>query len=267
MPLPELIETIESHAWTELHSELPADLRASLGCKIRECSSGVALITAGADVPGVNRVIALGTRVPTSESEIDDLIALYREAGVRRFLVHWSPRAEPAEAPGWLTERGFRLISPTLKLCYEISPAERKEFVTSLRISEIDKTDASTFENIVATGLGVQASVSAIVCSTLGNPGWHYYLAHDGYDAIAGAAMFVDGEGAWLGLMATVEAFRGRGAQKALLHRRLRDAKAAGCSWATADTAPPTSRKPNPSLHNMTAVGFTISYERPNYLL
>jgi GNAT superfamily N-acetyltransferase len=79
--------------------------------------------------------------------------------------------------------------------------------------------------------------------------------------------MFVDGEGAWLGLMATVEAFRGRGAQKALLHRRLRDAQAAGCSWATADTAQPTPTKPNPSLHNMQAVGFTISYERADYVL
>jgi hypothetical protein len=84
---------------------------------------------------------------------------------------------------------------------------------------------------------------------------------------IAGAALYVRGQQGWFGLGATMESDRRRGAQTALLARRLRDAAADGCVWASADTLVDTADRPNPSYRNMRRAGFATLYERPNFLV
>ena len=77
--------------------------------------------------------------------------------------------------------------------------------------------------------------------------------------------MYVCGEGAWLGLGATVSADRRRGAQTALLARRARDAAKLGCKWVCAETPPDTADRPNASYRNMRRAGMEVRYERANY--
>jgi hypothetical protein len=72
---------------------------------------------------------------------------------------------------------------------------------------------------------------------------------------------------AWCGLGATIESDRRRGAQAALLARRLHDAANDGCEWVSADTLAEMTDRPSQSYRNMTRAGFTTLYDRPNYLL
>jgi hypothetical protein len=136
-----------------------------------------------------------------------------------------------------------------------------------LSVAEIGPSEAEIFEQIVAGPLGVPVEMGAGVRSTVGHPGWRHYLVHDGVRPIAGAALYARGEHAWLGLCATVESDRGRGAQMALLARRLEDAAADGCAWVSADTIAETADRPNKSYRNMRRAGFSLLYERPNYLM
>lgn len=76
--------------------------------------------------------------------------------------------------------------------------------------------------------------------------------------------MFSDGEGAWFGLGATLPAHWNTGAQTALLSRRIRDARALGCQWVSAETHPASADR-NPSLRNMTRAGMQVMYLRPWY--
>jgi hypothetical protein len=157
-------------------------------------------------------------------------------------------------------------MTPTLKLWRTLGNRSPAGEQTTLAVVEIEGADAQTFEDTVAEPLGVPPIMAPVVRSTVGHEAWHFYLVRDGARPIAGAAMFVQGEGAWLGLSATIPADRGRGAQTALLARRFQDAAALGCAWVSADTQPETTARPNPSYRNMRRAGMDILYSRPKYL-
>lgn len=259
-------EHIEAEAWAQLHLALPAARRAQLRCEIRRHGSALAVRTAGADVASGNRTVGLGFETELAEHQLREIIAWYAAAGIPRWLLEWSPEARPRAAEAWFVDHGGRAMTPTLKLWRAVDdrlpPVER----TTLQVLEIDAADGHTFEAIVADGLGFPPTMAPVVRSTIGHDHWHFYLVRDGARSIAGAAMFVQGDGAWLGLSATIPSDRGRGAQTALLARRLRDAVALGCAWVSADTQPETATRPNPSYRNMRRAGMDILYSRAKYL-
>jgi GNAT superfamily N-acetyltransferase len=216
----------------------------------------------------INRVIGLGFAEPMTPAILERLIEWYAAAGTQRFVIQWSPAAHPPTTADLLADRGFRPVSYWSKLWRplagpvpDVAPVE-----SDVTVDEIGPSDALAFERVVADPLGVPADLGAGVRSTIGHPGWRFYLAYRGGAAIAGAAIYCEGDGAWFGLGATKSEFRRHGAQTALLTRRLRDAARAGCRWVSADTMQPTTDKPNPSHRNMLRLGFIPLYDRPNYL-
>ena len=261
------VEHIEAEAWAQLHSALPAALRAQLGCEIRRHGGALSVRTPGADSPSGNRTVGLGLENPLTENQLSEVIAWYAAAGIRRWLLEWSPEARPLAAETWFADRGGRAMTPTLKLWRMVeaglpSSIDRMPYA----VVEIDAADAHTFEATVAEALGVLPVMAPVVRSTIGHEDWHFYLVRDGARPIAGAAMFVHGKGAWLGLSATIPSERGRGAQTALLARRLQDAAALGCAWVSADTQRETVAQPNPSYRNMRRAGMDVLYSRSKYL-
>jgi hypothetical protein len=262
------IERIEAEAWAQLHQSMPAAQRQRMGVEVHRYGSAVALITARSGTLAVNRVIGLGFDEPLREARIDEIIARYRTAGSSRFLIQWSPEAWPTTVPEWLGTRGFRLIPPTVKfLRGPLRDGEKSTAYSDLRVMEIGPDEADLYEATVAEPLGVPEELSAGIRSTVGHPGWRYYLAFDGNQAVAGAAMYSENQGAWCGLTATMETHRARGAQSSLLGRRVADATADGCWCITADTIPDTPERRNPSFHNMRRAGFEVLYDRANYML
>jgi GNAT superfamily N-acetyltransferase len=91
----------------------------------------------------------------------------------------------------------------------------------------------------------------------MGVPGFIRYLARVDGEPVGEAAMRIDGELAQLAGAGTLPRARGRGVQKALLHRRLTDARAAGCTLAVVTTAPGTR-----SQDNVMRRGFALLYTR-----
>ena len=81
------------------------------------------------------------------------------------------------------------------------------------------------------------------------------YLGRIGGRAVGEAAMGLDGGLAQICGAGTLPAYRGRGMQKALLARRLADAKAAGCDFAVVTTAPGSR-----SQENVMRRGFELLY-------
>ncbi|MDP8923063.1 MAG: hypothetical protein M3O34_09340 [Chloroflexota bacterium] len=65
---------------------------------------------------------------------------------------------------------------------------------------------------------------------------------------------------------ATLEAYRRRGAQGAIVARRIRDGADLGCRWLVTEAVEDTPDHPNPSYHNMLRTGFRLAYQRPNYV-
>jgi GNAT superfamily N-acetyltransferase len=137
---------------------------------------------------------------------------------------------------------------------------------TDLRIERIDRAHAAAFAEISCTAFGMPAVMQPWLAAGVGRPGWTHYLAFDGETPAAGGALFVKGDVGWLGIASTLPAYRRRGAQGALIARRIRDAAESGCRWVVTETGEDTPEHPNPSYHNMLRTGLVLAYQRPNYI-
>lgn len=262
------LEGIETEAWVQLQCSLPTDIAARLGVEVLRRHDSVLFIASGTRELAINKVMELGLRTPLTEQALDNVMATYAKASVERFIIQWHPGAQPTDALDWFAARGFVLVSKLAKLYRPLSVSDaRQETPPSLTIDEIAPQEADVFEAVVARALGVPVGLEAGISSTIGQPGWRYYLARDAGRPIAGGASYVRGEYAWLGFGATIESERRRGAQTALLARRMVDAAADGCQWVSADTLAETVTRPNQSYRNMCRMGFVTAYERPNFLL
>jgi hypothetical protein len=218
-------------------------------------------------VLAINRTLGLGFEAPLTPAVLEWVVRTYATANARRFVVQWSPAAQPSNAADMFARRGFKLVSRIVKMIRPAqAPQDEPRGPSPLSIREVGPEYAAVFEGIVARPLGVPEGLDAGVRSTMGHRRWHYYLAYDGHRPIAGAVLYVRGQHAWCGLGATREADRGRGAQLALLRRRIADAAAAGCHWISADTLAGSLPTPAQSRRNLERAGFTTLYERPNYL-
>ena len=74
-----------------------------------------------------------------------------------------------------------------------------------------------------------------------------------------------DGIG-WLGIGGTLPSHRKRGAQGAIMAKRVQAAAEAGCKWVITETSDDLPDYPNPSYHNMQRTGFNLAYKRTNYV-
>src|SRR5262249_44582876 len=91
----------------------------------------------------------------------------------------------------------------------------------------------------------------------LHQPGWSLYLArHDGRPA-ATATLFIQGDTAYCADAPTCPAFRRRGRNAALLHRRVMDARAAGADPITSGAAFLSG-----SYRNMERIGMRLMFMR-----
>lgn len=218
-----------------------------------------------------NRVVGLGTAQLATEADVEAASQLYLDLGVTESVIHVAPGAQPADLVPWLNERGYvkgarwvkmwRALDevPTSDLPAESEPARR--------IEQIDASLASTWGDVCSIAFEIPGSVADIATSTIRRPGWIHYLGFEGGTPVSTAATHIADGVAWLGYGATLEEYRGRGWQTAMLLRRLRDARDLGCRLAVTETGEETEKDPvNHSYRNMVRVGFQLAYARQNWV-
>jgi GNAT superfamily N-acetyltransferase len=262
--IPRICELSESHvAASEIHSASD-EARDTCGLAVMELSGAVATVVSQIDVLAFNRVVGFGIDAPATEDDLDAFIEFYRAHKVPRFFMHISPDAQPTELAAMLESRRIRHYNNWAKLYRRAEPAPEVE--CDLRIEQIGADQGDTFATIVDRTFGFPVLADTWVASLVGKPGWRQYVAFDGDLPAAAAALFVHEGTGWLGFAATDPRYRKRGAQSALITRRINDACELGCQWLTTETAEDTPEKRNPSYHNMLRMGFETAYLRPNYL-
>ena len=259
-------EFLEADAWSHRLQALDDSAKQTYGSRVRRFGRAVALVTPGADIAVVNRAFALGWDPPLDADLLARVNEFYRAAGAPRWLVELSPHAKVIGGRETLARQGGVQKTPTVKLRGDLRGEIGIETSPELTVHEIGRESATVFCEIVGSAFGLPLVVEPDLVSTLGHPDWHYYMAFIDGRPIAGAAMFVQGDGAWFGVAGTSTDARKHGAQSALLARRMVDAKRLGCSWVTAETAPDTAEQPNPSYRNMLRLGLRVAYLREKYL-
>lgn len=258
------LETMDAAVAGALVETLPPGDAALLGVAMRPAGAGVAVMARRMDVLYLNRIVGLGVDAASTEGQVEDLIRWYQEAGVTRFFVQLAPMASPRTLRHWLADRGLAHFNNWVKLWRTTEDVPR--VVTDLEIERVGAGRCHEFAAIVARSFGWPDATRSWVAATVGRPAWRHYLALDGGVPVAGAALYVDGATGWLGFAATDASHRGRGAQSALVARRIADARALGVERLVVETAEDTEEGHAPSFHNLRRLGFDLAYLRPNYL-
>jgi GNAT superfamily N-acetyltransferase len=229
--------------------------------------SGGHAIYVGPSSP-VNKVIGLGFDTTLDLEALD------------RIERAWSGRGEPVRIElsiltdpsigSTLTDRGYTLHGFENVLGLRLDQERLASADSGIEVEVITDADYATwidiavdaFMNLDGTGSVSPDAVPRehlreLLFQMMGMPGFIRYLAYVDGEAVGEAVMRLDGDLAQIAGAGTRPHARGRGVQKALLRRRLADARAAGCTLAVVTTAPGTR-----SQDNVMRRGFALLYTR-----
>lgn len=267
VPHPQLdeLEQIERRAWADLGRAAPAPLAASIGLEVQPI--GGALLFMASKIPQFQFNWLAGAGLGNDDGAcISEAVAHFRKAGQTKFIVQIppGPKVSAMEA----LARGVGLKASALawaKFQRETDDAPAVE--SSLSVREVGIAERDAFADTAAAGFGMPAPMAAWLAQIVGRPHWHAYAAFDGDKPASAAALYVEGDFAWLGIGATRPEMRKKGGQTALLARRIADAAKYGAKYAATETGVPQGGNPAPSYRNILASGFTVAYSRPNWTL
>ena len=250
------LEQIDADSWEELCGAVPRDVAQTLRLSVERQGNVVLSHCLVADAPLGNRAIALGLDTPCTREQIQHLAAKFVATGMKNFALQISPRARPSGLEQWLAEAGLVLRGYSVKLVRDNAPPQENDWDIRLAGAE----DKALFGDVSARGFGRPPIIAHWMAATVGFPRWRHYLAYiDGHPA-GTAAMYIDGDVAWLGIGSTLPEFRRRGVQQALIARRIADGLVLEMKNFVAET-----ESFNTSCQNMVRAGFVCAYERPNY--
>ncbi len=249
----EQTEVAEIEAYRDVFRAAPAEIAAEHGVDLLERGEMVALKLA--TLPGVaevNRAMGL-----TRAAELDELAGFYGDVG---HVVALPPGSGLEEA---LRSRGYAAGYAWMKFRRRVE--DPPESTTELRVERIGAEGAADFARVVVPASRMPAFMQPWLALLPGRPGWHCFAAYEGDEPAGAGALFVTGKDGWLGMGATLERFRGRGSQGAILAERIRCAAELGVELLTTETGELVPDRPSGSYRNILRAGFEPHYLRANH--
>ena len=199
-----------------------------------------------------NRVHLCGADGGLTRDGVMRLKGLFDEVGIRRFFVWLSPGSNVEAVRGWLTDAGLTRVPFVTYPTLTREPYEGRPVETDLEVRELEAGEAA--------GLAGRLDDAAWpeYLPSIGLPGHHHFIALDRDRPVASAVLCVFEELGYLGVARTAEADRRRGAQSALIAKRIEKARALGCRTLASETL---SIAPA-SLSNLLKAGFQTIYDK-----
>lgn len=259
------LDATDRRFWREIWDSVPAAVASERGIERRRFGPIQATIAAElAQVGMLNLVLGAAEPGAVSDGHLAAAASWIRERGISPYIsvTPGLPEAESAEA--WLGGNGFVPAYAWMKFVRD-AHAPRFKVPADVEVVEVTDPDQEPFGTIAAVGFGMPAWAGDFFAHLPGREGWRCYVAKVDGEAVACGAMLLDGGVAELGVGATLESARRRGCQLALLHRRITDAAAAGCTTLLVETGERVPGRPSSSYRNILRAGFEEAYLRPNW--
>jgi hypothetical protein len=264
------MERVEREAWLDLFSIAPPEVISSLG--IRWAHLPAAAVFAAREAPLVefNRSIGLGLEQPVTDEDLESVTAWLQAHASSAWALQLAPVVLSEAVLDWVHESSLEAEGAGwTKFWRGTAPVPDHLSQTSLVLRLAEPSNAADFGAVVQAGFGAPPPFATWFSGLVGRPNWSIYLAYDGKAPVATGALFIDHGWAWIGIAATLPAYRGRGAQTALLSRRIADGLTAGVIGFTAETSEPVpgQQASQISYRNLLRAGFCMGYTRANYRL
>lgn len=257
------LERIEIDAWRDYCAAAPAGFAQAVGLETADLGGPLLAMCRRIDHYQFNRLIGGG--LGTDEGGAFDTAAgRFRAAGLANGYLQIAPGPRAAALEQRAHRLGLKRVERVwVKFARGPEPAPTPD--SDLVVAPAAPAEAMDFAGAVVAGFGMPQSLAPWLAAIVGRAGWHAYVARDGDKVVGGAAMYVAGERAWLGIGAVQADARHRGGQGALLARRLADGLDRGVRLFVTETGKPLSGEPHPSFSNIQRAGFAIAYERANW--
>lgn len=255
-----LIEFGEADAFADIFAASPVNE----GQRVAHVAGATLLIAPTMPVILFNRALGFGLREPINETNLQQIISAYRDAGVSRWAIQIAPAALTPQVEALFVAHGLRRAGHWEKVYRAASGDIRID--TELTVRKIDRSEADEFADVCVAAFGMHPALKAGLVALVGRRNWQHFMAFDGALPVACGSLFVNGNVGWLGMGGTLPSHRRRGAQGAIMAMRVREAADADCDWIITETGADTPEHPNPSFHNMLRTGFTHAYQRPEFL-
>ena len=201
----------------------------------------------------VTQTFGLGILEKPGEADLDRIEQFFLDRGapVRHEV---SPLVDES-VPAMLAGRGYRPVEFTAVLYLPLDGNVVTAPNPGLRVRQVTPAERELWAITAAAGWEMAPLAMlrvSVACEDL-----HAYLVELDGRPVAAGALFIHGGVALLAGASTVPEWRRRGAQRALLVRRLNDAAKSGCDLAMICAAPGST-----SQNNAERQGFRIAYTR-----
>ncbi len=259
------IASCEINAWQDMYNAAGQKLSDRFGIKVFSIGSSCAAQVKHIDILGFNRVIGLGLFQTATEQMIDDLIKKYKDAAISRFFIQIHPEAAPPQLREWFEKRNIVHYNNWVKHYRGVENPPTVE--TELEIREVSGSfETNKFGDIITGSFEWPGEMSQWFSNLVGRKCWKTYLAFDKDEPAAAASMYVKDDCGWLSFASTLPGWRGKGAQTALIARRIQDAAELGCKVLTVETAEDNKEERSQSMKNIQKTGFEVAFVRPNFI-
>jgi len=256
------LDKLEALAWLDMYRAAPAEFSRQVGMAWTDShgESGFAMRAVSSSL--FNRVILSCPKENLLRATLINALAWLKANGSKNVIL----------------DSSVACLQMFDDLCREIGLRMRQDGMAKFWCSEIKSVSANTnglevravgeeagevFGKLIQESYGLPPHFSTWLGSIPGRPNWLTYLVYDANLPIAGAAMYLVGESAWLGVAATKPQHRNRGAQSALIARRLADGLDLRTKIFAVDTGVSFNVDgPGPSFRNIERAGFMLSHVR-----
>jgi hypothetical protein len=262
------IESCEVNAWLDMYAAAPADFADQFQLEIIRVRNVV--LTRCKTIPFIhfNCVKNLGMGAPATEALVDEVLAIYREAGVQGFAFYHIPHCQPPELLEWFKARGLHRRGGWERIY------RSNRVLTSM---VIEPSDGFGVEKVTPTTAPEWAAyLDAIyglpttpwLLALVERPGWHHYLLRQETQIVAVRSMYVDEAGlGWLGIDAPVPGIMAPSYDLdiQICQTIVQDGIDLGVRYFVADIEAPDSEMNTPAYHHFEVLGFKRPYFRSHY--
>jgi hypothetical protein len=258
------LERIEIDAAADLWRAAPDAVRADLGIALERVGDAACFVCRDLQPATIfRRVVGLGVERPAGAADLDAIGERMRAIG-QPWTIGLPPFARPPGLADELARRGFAPGYAWMKFARAADALPQAP--TDLAVRRLEPADGAAFAAVVADTFGFGPRPRPWLAALAGRARWSVVGAFDADRLVAAGAVFVDGAYAWLGFAATLAAYRGRGAQNALLARRIGEAAALGARIVVTETGERVPDKPSASYRNILRAGFVEKYLRRHFV-
>lgn len=256
-------EMIERAALQDLHDATPQSTRTALGLQTHGIDGALVSVAANDDSILWNRTVGLGIASQVDPNSVEQISKIYRNAGVGRFFLHLYDNANQADLSATLQANGLEQARGWMKFIR--TPDNPPDLRTDLEVREIGPERGEDMARIVAAGFDLSPASIPALAALPGRDHWRIFMCFEGETPAGCGSLFIkDGIG-WCDWGATDPRFRRRGAQSALLARRIQAAASLKCHTIFTATGEAVPGDPQHSYHNIERAGFTPFKLRENF--